>query len=55
MSYELYRDWCLDHGYRPPSRSWWNKHCEDRPYIVEFQSDYIFDREVEHREGWSND
>jgi hypothetical protein len=52
MSYELYRDWCLDHGHRPPSRSWWNKHCVDQPNL---QADYQFDHEVETREGWTNE
>lgn len=25
--YEIYTQWCRDHGQEPPSKAWWDKAC----------------------------
>lgn len=64
-SYDIYADWCRDHGRIPPSREWWEDHRSPAPGVIidlpghrecnrpQRQSDVEFDREVERREGWS--
>lgn len=55
-SYEIYRQWCLDHNRTPPTREWWDSACAKPRKVgglayISFEPD--FDLETEQREGWT--
>ena len=49
-AYDIYCQWCLDTGRKPPTREWWDNACKQPP--TRKQSDLEFDVETERREGW---
>jgi len=51
-AYEIYCQWCRDHGRNPPTRTWWNEHNR---LVIDFTPDPTldFDIETERREGWT--
>lgn len=51
-SYELYFQWCIDHGHIPPTREWWDK-AVAQVKVAYFEPD--FDLDTERREGWAYD
>jgi hypothetical protein len=53
-AFTIYREWWRDHyGYECPiTREAWQRWCA-QPRVVEFVSDFDFDRETERREGWT--
>ena len=50
-TYEIYCQWCLDTGRKPPTREWWGAACA-QPRQQRKLSDIEFDVETERREGW---
>jgi len=52
--YDIYCQWCLDTGRKPPTREWWINACAQRQPVPK-QSDLEFDVETEQREGWGYD
>jgi hypothetical protein len=55
-TYQIYTEWCADHGHVAPSREQWAQWCSrNHPRrLSECEKD---NREIEreHREGWTND
>jgi hypothetical protein len=49
-AYTIYREWCEAHGYKPPTREWWNAACAEVNHLLPPADD--FDIETEQREGW---
>ena len=49
-TYEIFRQWCIDHDKIPPSRKWWEMAVG--PVAID---DVQFDIETERREGWGYD
>lgn len=44
-TFEIYRQWCLDHDLIPPQRNWWNWYVAYKPALIdELQFDYELER-----------
>lgn len=52
--YEIYTQWCKDHGQEPPSKEWWDAACA-KP--SDWRTRDADQREIdrERREGWAYD
>ena len=49
-AYEIYFQWCRDHGEPVPSREWWDNHL--KKIDVEFEPDFDYGQERKH---WGDD
>lgn len=58
-TFEIYRQWCADHGRPAPTLQWWLEHC-NAPFLASYGRKLIEHRDADQREidrermeGWA--